>query len=840
MAHMPLLPGLPPEVVEGPPGPTGPAGPTGSIGPSGSIGPQGPPGTGGAPTGFVDATATPFSVASSPVSSPVDIRAGLQSAIEFATANGFTGVYLPQGTFALNRSPASSGYTSGASVELSALAGITDFFALVGSGPGTVLYNATPGDQLDRNLVHVKNAPGAFIEIRNLRLNHRYNITHGTGQLTFTGNAVAAETVSIGGQVYTWAAAAGAAFTVVVGANSAASRDNLIAALNAAAGAGTLYGTGTTANASVTAAAAGTGTAVVLTSIVAVGFTGAGLNSIALSETMTGATFGSGVTGMTDSQPDQSHLLKVGDTSVNSTGLRGFSAYDLYLEDCRGDAIEIGGESAPRNVLSLAVQPTAGQTVTIAGVVYTYRAGSVPSAFDVLIGASISTSLDNLRRAILLLATAGTNYGTGTTAHPSVQAATVQGGTTLQVTDALLSGACSTTITSASWTNPTFTQTPGETEEVLFSRVHVRYSHRSGFSVQRGCRRITLTSSIIHPARRGIIDFEPTGAPYTATPVNVGGNAPQSFIVTNNWLIAEPGQGSGVSFFGLSSFLDDRADYNVVANNVIIDGGGVFCLDLGPTIFANNIVRTSEILATGEQTFKMRRGRGVLITGNWFERPAVGAEAVNVLQIVPDSGLLPDTITVKDNDIVQYQNAASISVEGGGSIDVSENRIAYYGSTSVAGINIRSSAATLTRVRVTGNRILGAQDGGSVLSQGINVNANPSAIDELIVERNYGVSCTVGVAFSTAGGGTLTDVFLGPNVFEGATTAVQFGTGATTLAVQTNGNRQGITTWNCSGTPEAQITAPIGSQATNRAGTAGSVFYVKTSGTGNTGWSAVA
>ena len=40
------------------------------------------------------------------------------------------------------------------------------------------------------------------------------------------------------------------------------------------------------------------------------------------------------------------------------------------------------------------------------------------------------------------------------------------------------------------------------------------------------------------------------------------------------------------------------------------------------------------------------------------------------------------------------------------------------------------------------------------------------------------------------------------------------------------------------GTPEAVVTAPIGTLYINRAGGAATTLYVKTSGTGNTGWTA--
>lgn len=107
-----------------------------------------------------------------------------------------------------------------------------------------------------------------------------------TGVLTLSGNAVAAETVTIGSKVYTWRAAVGAtANEVLVGANASASIDNLIAAINGAAGGGSTYGSATVASTEVTAAA-GAGDTMDVTATVA-GPTG----TVATTETMTNGSF---------------------------------------------------------------------------------------------------------------------------------------------------------------------------------------------------------------------------------------------------------------------------------------------------------------------------------------------------------------------------------------------------------------------------------------------------------------------------------------------------------------------------------------------------------------------
>jgi hypothetical protein len=80
---------------------------------------------------------------------------------------------------------------------------------------------------------------------------------HATAVLTLAANAGDAETVEVNGTTYTWDAAplTDSANQVLIGATASDSIDNLVAAINAAAGAGTLYGTGTARHTTVTAAA---------------------------------------------------------------------------------------------------------------------------------------------------------------------------------------------------------------------------------------------------------------------------------------------------------------------------------------------------------------------------------------------------------------------------------------------------------------------------------------------------------------------------------------------------------------------------------------------------------
>ena len=87
------------------------------------------------------------------------------------------------------------------------------------------------------------------------------------------------------------------------------------------------------------------------------------------------------------------------------------------------------------------------ETLTIGTIVYTFKT-TLAGAFDVLVGASLSASLDNLKAAINRAAGEGSTYGYGTVAHPQVTA-TTKTGTTLLI-EAKAEGTAANAITTTS------------------------------------------------------------------------------------------------------------------------------------------------------------------------------------------------------------------------------------------------------------------------------------------------------------------------------------------------------------------------------------------------------
>ncbi len=188
------------------------------------------------------------------------------------------------------------------------------------------------------------------------------NVTNefATNILTLTGNAADTETVTIGATVYTFLTVlVDAPYNVLIGADAEESIDNLVAAIMAAAGEGTLYGTGTVAHPDVEAAA-GAADTMDVTALVR----GSAGNAIATTDTM-------GAEGTW--------------TEVTLTG----------------------GTS---------------ESVTIGAITYNFVNAATTTAYDVEIGVSASATLDNLIACINAAAGSGTVYGSASVVHPQVRA----------------------------------------------------------------------------------------------------------------------------------------------------------------------------------------------------------------------------------------------------------------------------------------------------------------------------------------------------------------------------------------------------------------------------------
>lgn len=109
----------------------------------------------------------------------------------------------------------------------------------------------------------------------------------------------------------------------------------------------------------------------------------------------------------------------------------------------------------PTTTLTSSGVAVAAETITIGGVVYTWRAAVTSVPNEVKIGAAATNSLDNLKDAIngtSVVAVPGTDYSITTVRHPLVTAGAKTASTlVIAATDTNTSGALATTETMTNW-----------------------------------------------------------------------------------------------------------------------------------------------------------------------------------------------------------------------------------------------------------------------------------------------------------------------------------------------------------------------------------------------------
>ncbi len=147
-------------------------------------------------------------------------------------------------------------------------------------------------------------------------------------------------------------------------------------------------------------------------------------------------------------------LLPLATTGFECSGYLGGGGDDFTLDVAAGSGAVTGsGEVAYRN-LAFSGNAVAGETVTIDGIVYTWRATVSTIANEVKIGATDDDSIDNLVAAINGGAGSGTVYGSLTVAHTTVSASNITGALNVAAVTLGLAGnsiAVTETMTNAAW-----------------------------------------------------------------------------------------------------------------------------------------------------------------------------------------------------------------------------------------------------------------------------------------------------------------------------------------------------------------------------------------------------
>jgi hypothetical protein len=115
-------------------------------------------------------------------------------------------------------------------------------------------------------------------------------------------------------------------------------------------------------------------------------------------------------------------ISSLANTKVYGIIVNSHSSGTVRLNDGIGGTTSAGVKAT--GVLTGSDVFTDGEIVTIEGTTYTMVDELSGLAYEVLIGANLAASLDNLKSAINATEGEGTTYGTGTVAHPNVTATT--------------------------------------------------------------------------------------------------------------------------------------------------------------------------------------------------------------------------------------------------------------------------------------------------------------------------------------------------------------------------------------------------------------------------------
>jgi hypothetical protein len=357
---------------------------------------------------------------------------------------------------------------------------------------------------------------------------------------------------------------------------------------------------------------------------------------------------------------------------------------------------------------------------------------------------------------------------------------------------------------------------------ILFDRCHFNMCGRSGISPNYGTKGMTvLDSTFVDTSDQhfdiessGVLDIEDLvfkrcrfGKNRTGfVAVSLGGNSPAALV------------------------------RNVLFEDCKFDGSGVFQMAVTEdvTLRRCSIKPFKEISALGSIHF-FGYNKNFLVEDCEVERYAEQGNNVPVVSAFNYSGLGPDGVTFKNTKLTQYGNKSVMELFASDNVLVEDCNLQYKGTTNNTyyGIWFRSILKTITSARVVNTKISGVS--GAKLSSGVTTTPDTSFnlggidVDNCTIEESsYGLT-TIGLSSQYND----EPIFRAPVLGAGVSYLSQSSVSAPAVVVAGNRgttNERALSGW---GTPEAVITAPVGSSYFRRET---SRYYYKNSGTGNTGW----
>lgn len=353
---------------------------------------------------------------------------------------------------------------------------------------------------------------------------------------------------------------------------------------------------------------------------------------------------------------------------------------------------------------------------------------------------------------------------------------------------------------------------------------------RSCVQVQRNCKNVWITDNYMTRCHKAEIDFEPTGTG------PVSGFFVERNIVDHNPVDTTQGA-SAVALSGNGP--TEPNSYSTFKGNLVI-AGGLQMEQLDRCVISDNIILDSRRHANPSIHLNGRNSF-IRVERNYVHRYATNPLVQPVVLIQHGGGTtdVPSDIRVEDNDFVQEQYSSVAYMEGVvGVTNVKNNRF-YYNGTNYDGITNIFHLLVETDGKTPAAEPIITENwaGGSGLTRScVQLNANTGDMGDAVVNNNTLRQAGTGIELNRGASFVIPSLVMMGNA--NYCTTKWSKPGLMTLFPIIGGNKGGVCTFETSATPEGAITAPVGCTAINTAGGASTTLYVKTSGTGNTGWTA--
>jgi hypothetical protein len=273
-----------------------------------------------------------------------------------------------------------------------------------------------------------------------------------------------------------------------------------------------------------------------------------------------------------------------------------------------------------------------------------------------------------------------------------------------------------------------------------------------------------------------------------------------------------------------------------VAGNTL--HGGTFMVWVDNVLFANN----TGINATPRPAVEIQaRVVNASIIGNNFHlTQPLGISKAGIMVDGTAADNEPEGVVIADNTLqIDDPSAFGVQVTGVVSVRITNNQLRSVGVASApyAGINVRAAVPTVdfrTAV-IAGNTITNFGQFGISVDGNLDAKLLSLAVLDNIMDNDTTTpSMTIGIRLSDDANPAKQISMFGNQFLRGVSLPIYH---YPLNAIVLIGGSPGINPiYSVIGTPEGQVAAPIGSLAIRRDGGSGTTYYVKQSGTGNTGW----